>query len=437
MITLYNTLSRELEPFTPLDVNDVRFFVCGPTVYGPMHLGHAKTYSQFDLISRVLKHAYPTTRYAMNITDIDDKIINKAVSEDRDPIAVAREWETKFWGNMATLGNNQVTEVHRAHDHIEEVIDQVARLLALGKAYSVDGEGVYFDLSTFTTHGRLAQRLPSGEELSRVDDTFKRNPGDFVLWKFPKTDHEPRWDAPFGVGRPGWHIEDTAITEKHLGSSYDIHGGATDLIFPHHEAEIAQMEAITGEPLVGYWLHTGLLSVDGKKMGKSLNNFVTVDELLNDWDAKTLRYAFVSTHYRSTMEVSERVLFQAENSRTRVENFYRLSPENYTRGVVSERFVEALYDDFNTPQAFADLFVAIRTAPETVTRGDLDFINELLGGVFEFAVTVPVEIVEIAESRLVARQNKDWNLSDSLRDAAAAKGWSIRDYPGGYEIAPL
>jgi cysteinyl-tRNA synthetase len=431
---LFNTLTRSVDPFVAIDADDVRMFVCGPTVYGPMHVGHAKTYTQFDLIAAVLRTRYPSLRYVQNITDIDDKIIAKAAADGIAPEQVAARFEDAYRTMMGRLGNTQVDAFIRAHDHVDAVIDQVRRLIETGHAYVIDGDGVYFDLSTFPRHGQMARRSVEPDETRTrlVSADAKRNPGDFVVWKFHKPG-DPSWEAPFGAGRPGWHIEDTAITEQVFGPSYDLHGGATDLIFPHHEAEIAQMESLTGAPLVNYWMHTGLLQVDGKKMGKSLANFVTVEDLLARWDARTVRYAFVVSHYRSTMELDDEVLTAAEEARRRVENFYRHTAQP-TGGAadVWEGFWSALLDDINTPRAFAHLFAAIRSRPSSVDRATLDRINALVGDIFDFSVEVaPEEVWELVRERETARATKDWAAADRAREAIAAQGWLVRDTPDG------
>lgn len=436
---LFNTLTRTTERFIPIEAGDVRMFVCGPTVYGPMHVGHAKTYTQFDLVASVLRTVHPSLRYVQNITDIDDKIISTAAAQGVSPDEVAATFEAHYRQMMLRLGNTQVDAFVRAHDHVDAVIDQVRRLIETDHAYAIDGDGVYFDLSTFPAHGAMARRHASDDEsqtrLSGIDR--KRTPGDFVVWKFYKPG-EPSWEAPFGAGRPGWHIEDTAITEQVFGPSYDLHGGATDLIFPHHEAEIAQMESLTGEPLVNYWMHTGLLQVGGKKMGKSLLNFVTVENLLARWDVRTVRFAFVASHYRSTMELDDQVLAAVEEARRRVENFYHhTAPTTGGNPDVWGEFWSALLDDINTPRALASLFSAIRSAPSSVDRAALERINDLLGGVFDFAEqSAPEHVLALVRARTVAREAKDWAAADRARGTIAGHGWDVRDTPQGPVLSP-
>lgn len=294
-IALYNTLTRRVEPLEPMTPGVVRMFVCGPTVYDLAHVGHAKTYTQFDFLARYLRARGFEVTYAQNITDIDDKIIRRAAESGRDPRDLAAEFEDAYRQDMATLGNTSVDVYARALDHIDEIVAQVQALIERGHAYQLD-DGWYFDLSTFSGYGKLSGRTEVAEEdsVARIDENdAKRNRGDFALWKARKPG-EPFWDTPLGPGRPGWHIEDTAITEALFGPQYDLHGGAVDLIFPHHEAEIAQMEAASGkEPLVRHWVHTGLLRVDGAKMSKSSGNFLTIRDALAMGDYRTLRYAFL------------------------------------------------------------------------------------------------------------------------------------------------
>jgi cysteinyl-tRNA synthetase len=323
-LRVYNTLTREVEDFAPQDPALVRMFVCGPTVYDHSHAGHAKTFTQFDFIARYLRRRYQV-RYLQNITDIDDRIIARAAEAGVAPAELAATYEKSYADDMRWLGNTSVTDSARALDHIAEIVSQVRRLIEAGAAYELE-DGWYFDLSTFPEYGKLSGRMTVAPEdsVSRIDDnSAKRNPGDFALWKRPKPG-DPSWDTELGPGRPGWHIEDTAITEKFFGAQYDLHGGAVDLIFPHHEAEIAQMEKISGRaPLARYWLHSGLLRVDGAKMSKSLGNFLTIGEMRAQWDRRTLRYAFLSHHYRASMELDAELLRAAQASRKRIESLYR------------------------------------------------------------------------------------------------------------------
>src|SRR3989338_3896037 len=282
MLKIYNTLSGKKEAVTLKKGKAVQLFVCGPTVYDYSHLGHARTYIAFDVIVKYLKEKGYKVFYLQNITDIDDKIIQRAQKKGIAAEKLAQDFEKEYLKDMKTLKVDSVTKYARATDYIKEIISQTKRLLEKGYAYQIK-DGIYYDISKFKNYGKLSGRTVQQAEdaISRIDENInKKNKGDFILWKISKPG-EPKWTSPCGYGRPGWHIEDTAITEKIFGPQYDIHGGGEDLIIPHHEAEIAQMEAISGKkPLVKYWLHTSFLNVGGKKMSKSLGNFFTIRDIL-------------------------------------------------------------------------------------------------------------------------------------------------------------
>ncbi|MEK7151527.1 MAG: cysteine--tRNA ligase, partial [Patescibacteria group bacterium] len=305
MIKIFNTLTRQKEEFKPTDPKKVKMFVCGPTVYDYSHIGHARTYIIYDVIARYLRSCGYDVFYLQNITDIDDKIIERAKQKQQSPSDLAQEYKEKYYEDIKKLGITSVSEYAPATQYIPEIISQVQRLIEKGIAYLIEEEGYYFDLTQFTDYGRLSGRTTEAAEdaTSRIDESSKkRNKGDFVLWRLSKPE-EPGWDSPFGYGRPGWHIEDTAITEKNFGPQYDIHGGAHDLIFPHHEAEIAQMESISGQkPFVKYWAHSGFLTINGQKMSKSLGNFVTIRDVLEKYPPETLRLMFLMSHYRSPVD---------------------------------------------------------------------------------------------------------------------------------------
>ena len=288
VLKLYNTLTRKKEVFKPIKGKEVKIFVCGPTVYDFSHIGHAKTYTQFDLIVKYLRYLGYKVFYLQNLTDIDDKIIKRANEEKNDPLKLAKKFEEEYKKDMLSLGVDSVDKYARATDYIPEIISQVKRLINKGIAYKIS-DGYYFDLTKFSEYGKLAKRtaLEAEDSVSRIDENKeKKNKGDFCLWKFYKPG-EPFWESELGKGRPGWHIEDTAITEKEFGPQYDVHGGAVDLIFPHHEAEIAQMESISGKkPLVKYWLHTAFLNIDTKKMSKSKGNFITIRKALKKYSGE-------------------------------------------------------------------------------------------------------------------------------------------------------
>jgi cysteinyl-tRNA synthetase len=447
-IALYNTLTRRVEPLKPITPGVVRMFVCGPTVYDLAHVGHGKTYTQFDFLARYLRARGFEVTYAQNITDIDDKIIRRAAESGRDPRDLAAEFEDAYRQDMDALGNTSVDVYARALDHIDEIVAQIQALIERGHAYQLD-DGWYFDLSTFPGYGKLSGRTEVAEEdsVARIDENdAKRNRGDFALWKARKPG-EPFWDTPLGPGRPGWHIEDTAITEALFGPQYDLHGGAVDLIFPHHEAEIAQMEAASGkEPLARHWVHTGLLRVDGAKMSKSSGNFLTVRDALAMGDYRTLRYAFLSQHYRSSMELSATALEQARSARRRVENLARQidrSVEETTATVDAAEatwatIIERLDDDLDSPAALAALFEYVREQnrsdlpPGPSAERLLQRVNDVFDTFDLVTRTVDDSEIEAALARRAElREARDFAGADQIRDALTGKGIVIEDTANG------
>src|SRR3989344_5527522 len=328
MLKIYNTLSRKSETFKPNE--KVKAFVCGPTVYDYAHLGHAKTYIQFDFIIKYLRYKKFNVFYLQNITDIDDKIIKKANEEKIDWKELSRKFEKLYIEDMKSLDVVSVDKYARATDYIKEIVSQVKRLIEKGYAYRIS-DGYYFDTSKFKEYGKLAKRTfqEAEDSVSRIDENKeKKNKADFCLWKFSKQ-NEPYWENGLEMGRPGWHIEDTAITEKELGEQYDLHGGGIDLMTPHHEAEITQMESISGKkPFVKYWMHTGFLKINKEKMSKSLGNFKTIKDVLKNYNKNAIRFLFISSHYRKPLDFSEEALEQAKNSVEKLNEFI-LKLNNY------------------------------------------------------------------------------------------------------------
>lgn len=444
-VRVFNTLTKKIEEFTPIQGKKVNFFVCGPTVYDFSHLGHAKTYTQFDFIVKYLRWRGFDVFYLQNITDLDDKIIRRSQERGIPFQRLAREFEQAYIEDMAELHNTAVNQFARATDHIEEILAQVQTLLDKGYAYQV-GDGVYYEISRFNRYGKLSGRteIGEGDSVSRIDEsTEKRGWNDFALWKISKPG-EPVWESPFGPGRPGWHIEDTSITEKYFGPQYDVHGGAIDLIFPHHEAEIAQMEAASGKhPLVRYWLHTGFLNLNSQKMSKSLGNFKTIRDILKVYDYRTLRYFFISSHYRTTIEFNDTVLEQARNSIKRIDEFvFNIDPNYDDNGDESavedlrEKVIEALDEDFNTPRAVAALFDFIRNQNAKGKSGKrtLAFMRELnqFFDFLKFEEAKPEdEIQALIDQRQTYRAQKDFKKSDEIRDQLLAMGIQVYDTKDG------
>ncbi len=461
MLKVYNTLTRKKEIFKPIKDKEVKIFVCGPTVYDLAHIGNAKTFTQFDIIIKYLRAKTYKVFYLQNITDIDDKIINKANKEKVNWKEISSKYEKIFLENMKSLGNNAVNKYARATDYIPEIVSQVKRLVDKNIAYKIS-DGYYFDLNKFKDYGKLAKRtnLEEDDSVSRIDEnTEKRNKGDFCLWKFSKLG-EPSWETSIGKGRPGWHIEDTAITEKELGVQYDIHGGAIDLILPHHEAEIAQMESISGKkPLVKYWMHVGFLQVNKDKMSKSLGNFWTIKEVLNKYNKQIIRFLFLSTHYRKPLEFTEEALENAKNSLQKLNDLilnlenYKSKSKDYSKldSLIKKTKLElekVMDDDFETPKAITVLFNFIKIinkliSEEKISKKDVEsiisFIKEIdiIFGITEEKTNISEEVKKLVDQREKARKEKDYKLADKLRNKIKSLGYYIDDTKDGIIIKKL
>jgi cysteinyl-tRNA synthetase len=445
---LYSTLSRKTEEFIPFKDGQVHFFVCGPTVYDYAHLGHAKTYVQMDTLARILRDQGYEVTYIQNITDIDDKILARANEKHITWQALRDQFETAYHDDMLALHNESVSQYARATDYIDDIILQVQTLQEKGHAYTID-DGIYFEISTFADYGKLSGRreVKENDSLARIDQSDqKRGWNDFCLWKFEKPG-EPSWEAPFGKGRPGWHIEDTAISEHFFGPQYDIHGGAVDLIFPHHEAEITQMEAASGlVPFVRYWTHTGFLTIDNTKMSKSLGNFHTIRSVIEQGhDPMAIRLFMLQSHYRSAVnfnwEALEATANRLRNWRAFADLQFQL-PSNGTFSFDSHLtdVTQALADDLNTPLALSVLDTAIAAADKaheqdqlgaTELKAFLQLVDNLLGlGLAERDDLSDGQKSLLAE-RQIARQSKAWQKSDQLRDELLQQKIGVRDTADG------
>ena len=452
MLKVFNTLSRKKESVKAKKLN---LFVCGPTVYDFSHIGHARTYIAFDVIVKYLRKTGRDVFYLQNITDVDDKIIDRAREAKENPRDLAKRFEKEYMQDMKALGINSVTKYARATEYIKEIISQIERLLEKGYAYEIKGDGIYYDISKFKEYGKLSRRTKQGAEdaVSRIDDSVqKHNKGDFALWKFsPPAGGELKWKSPWGYGRPGWHIEDTAITEKVFGAQYDLHGGARDLIFPHHEDEISQMEAISGKkPLAKYWMHTGFLTVQGEKMSKSLGNFITIQDFLKKHSPRLLRLLVIKAHYRSPIDYSEKILEQTKSELERIDEFVDKLQNSKSKKELKIKNLKlkihkAMEDDFNTPAAIASLFEFIReaNAKKAYTKEALDFLKEIdtyFGFIFwgkQKKEKVPLEIRKLVNQRENYREQKEWEKADNIRKVSADKGWIIGDTESGPEVKPL
>jgi cysteinyl-tRNA synthetase len=474
---VYNTMTGRKEAFQPLVPGRVGMYACGVTVYDNCHIGHARSAIVFDAIRQYLRYRGLNVRFVKNFTDIDDKIIGRAKERGIAWDALAEQFTEKYYEDMRRLGVEDADVEPKATEHIPEIIAIVQGLVDKGNAYVVDGD-VYFEVGTFAEYGKLSGRLLEDMQAgARVAvDERKRNPMDFALWKSSKPG-EPAWESPWGPGRPGWHIECSAMSLKHLGETFDIHGGGADLTFPHHENELTQSEAYTGKPFVKYWVHNGFITVDKEKMSKSLGNFFTIEDILAKFDPEVIRLFLLGTHYRSPIEFSDEQLREAETSLDRIyltvgragiflalpEAKKDKAPGAEEFGATVEnfraRFEEAMDDDFNTAQAIAHMYELVRelnrfldgkpvgaTARTLVERA----LKELhaAGGVLRlltrstpewYRAIMPFHVTDLTpelidariEDRKAARAAKSWAEADAIRDELAAKGVLIEDQPDG------
>ncbi len=470
MLSIYNSLARKKQPFTPLEPGKVRMYVCGMTVYDYCHIGHARVMVVFDTVVRWLRASGYQVNYVRNITDIDDKIIARANEKGKTIEQLTGHFIRAMHKDLAKLGVLPPDAEPRATLHMREIIDMIAQLIAKGYAYQAKNNDVYYRVRRFAGYGRLSGR--SLDELlvgARVEaDEAKDDPLDFVLWKAAKLG-EPSWDSPWGLGRPGWHIECSAMSTHCLGNHFDIHGGGMDLQFPHHENEIAQSEAASGEPFVNVWMHNGFVRVDDEKMSKSLGNFFTIREVLNQYKPEDVRYFILQSHYRSPLDYTDHNLRAAKNT---LNGFYLalrgLVPDMSTAGGEHEtRFHAAMDDDFNTPKAMAELSSLATAINLAGQKGDKAQANRLAGvlirlggilGLFQtdpkrhlqgeivatvdlaapmpelnaqgFSSPLDAEIDRLIWLRTEARRAKNWAESDRIRDELKAKGVILEDTAG-------
>jgi cysteinyl-tRNA synthetase len=473
-LTLYNTLTRSKEPFVPREEGRVGIYVCGPTVYSDSHLGHAKSYISFDVIVRYLRFLGYRVLYVQNITDVghlsddadegDDKIEKISQTRRVHPMQIAEQYARSYFDDMDALNVLRPDISPRATGHIIEQIAMIQELVERGYAYEMNCS-VYFDVGKFPAYGRLSGRRPDDLEAgARVEvNAEKRNPADFALWKKAKKGHIMRWPSPWGEGFPGWHIECSAMAMKYLGESIDIHGGGLENQFPHHECEIAQSEACTGKPFVRYWVHNNMVTVDGRKMGKSLGNFLTLKDAFKRWAPQVVRFFILQSHYRSTLDFSEAALEGAAKGLERLNAARRLvrerlrAPEGALSGsstidTAKHRmaFLAAMDDDFNTPQAVAALFELIREINAALGAGtplpapalsEIDTLfEELAGSVLGLTLEGTPERQLDGEQPLEAalmdllitlrgklRAEKLWPLADLIRDGLSGAGVALED----------
>ncbi len=472
-LKIYNSLTRQKETFVPLHEGRVQMYVCGPTVYNDAHLGHGKTYANFDTMVRYLRYLGYRVLYVQNITDVghlldsgEDRMLKGAAREHMQPMELAEIYTRRYFRDMDRLNVTRPDISPRASGHIPEMIELIQTLMEKGIAYEVNGS-VYFDVSKFADYGKLSGRrveeLQAGSRVEVLQE--KRNPADFALWKRAEPEHIMRWNSPWGQGFPGWHIECSVMSTKYLGQPFDIHGGGVENKFPHHECEVAQSEAATGESFARYWIHNGMLMIRGEEMHKSLGNFVTLEQACNRWDPMAIRFFILLSHYRGPLDVTDEALDAAEKGLNRLLGAIRSIRQRSStapKGVVGasvqsllertrQQFEESMDDDFNTPGAIAALFDMTRevngllAGAEPPNAAELDaidaFYKRLVGDVLgvlpetldaEMATGLATGLIDLlVETRTKLRQVKQWALSDEIRDQLVALGVQLRDGPDG------
>ncbi len=462
---IYNTLTRKKEDFVPIDKNEIKIYVCGPTVYNYFHIGNARPFVVFDTLRKYLIYRGSHVKFVQNFTDVDDKIINKAREEGIKAGEVSEKYIEEYYKDAKSLNVDKASVHPKVTDNMDEIISFVKGLVEKGYAYEVDGD-VYYSTRKFDEYGKLSkQNIEDLESGARIEiGEKKHDPLDFALWKAQKTDDELAWQSPWGLGRPGWHIECSVMSTKYLGETIDIHAGGQDLTFPHHENEIAQTEAQTGKPFANYWMHNGYITIDNEKMSKSKGNFFTVRDILDDYDGEVIRYFLLSGHYRSPINFSRDLMEQAKNSLARMQNAknnlkHLIDNGNGTitdeerKSVDSlaeyrQKFIDAMDDDLNTADAISAIFELIRDM-NTATKGGaskefakeclslLDELTGVLGLLRENAdedIALDGEIQRLVEERQAARKTKNFARADEIRDLLKARGITLEDTPQGIRV---
>lgn len=461
---IYNSQTRKKEPFIPLHEGKVGIYVCGPTVYNYFHIGNARPFITFDVLRRYLEHKGYQVTFVQNFTDIDDKMITRANQEGITVKELADRFIDAYFEDAKALGIRPATVHPKATEHIPQIIALIEKLIENGMAYAVNGD-VYYRVHAFERYGCLCgqnlEDLETGASERLNVETDKEDPMDFALWKAQKPG-EPAWESPWGMGRPGWHIECSAMSMTYLGNTFDIHCGGKDLLFPHHENEIAQSEGATGQPYVRYWMHNGFLNIDNEKMSKSLGNFFTVRDIAKEYDLEAVRMFMLSAQYRSPVNFSREMIAQAHASLTRLytarDQFAFLLQSAPDRplndeeaafvervGKVQERFDLAMDDDLNTADALGALFELVRDANVSL-NGDsakeavqaakkmLLELTDVLGLLQKGEDGLPSEVQALVEARAAARAAKNWKQSDTLRDEIKALGYILEDTPQGQKV---
>jgi len=462
---IYNSMTRKKEDFKPIHEGKVGIYACGPTVYNYFHIGNARPFITFDVLRRYFEHRGYEVTFVQNFTDIDDKMIRRANEEGITVKELADRFIAEYYVDAKALGIRPATVHPKATEHIGEIISLISRLIENGHAYAVPSGDVYYRVSAFPGYGKLSGQRTEDREMGASErlnvETDKESPEDFALWKAKKPG-EPFWDSPWGEGRPGWHIECSAMSMKYLGETFDIHCGGKDLLFPHHENEIAQSEGATGKPYVHYWMHNGFINVDNQKMSKSLNNFFTVRDIAKEYDLEAVRLFMLSAHYRSPINFSRdqieaanaslnrlytarnNLKFQTENGEDRPLNETEKAFTERLKGY-EKRFDDAMDDDMNTADALGAIFELVKDANVSVGQGSsreaakvalasLEAICDVLGILSKKEEELPAEIAAMVAERAEARKNKDWAKSDELRDKITKAGYILEDTKQGQKV---
>lgn len=470
-LRIYNTLTKQKDEFIPQEPGKVRMYVCGPTVYDSCHIGHARSVVVFDVIARYLRMKGYDVTYVRNFTDVDDKIINRANELGVDCQTISEKYIREFYQDMDALNVERATIEPRATEHIGTMIRFIEKLIEKGKAYTVNGD-VYYAVETFKDYGKLSGRkLDEMEAGARVEvDERKRNPFDFALWKSAKPG-EPFWDSPWGKGRPGWHIECSAMSHAFFGESFDIHGGGKDLIFPHHENEIAQSEGLFEKPFVSYWIHNGFININQEKMSKSLGNFLMIKDVLQSYHPEAIRLFLLSSHYRSPLDFSDQAMAESATALDKIYTFLARAESLFPSGLsvtdragdVMNAFIEAMDDDFNTARSIGIIFEAVRNSnrllddhssnlsPDIKDQvklcvSDILKIGKVLGvfiqspqAYFETCKSLGIKkssvdiskIEQMIRDRNDARKARDWAKADAIRKALSDMNIILEDRPDG------
>ena len=462
---IYNSMTRKKEQFQPLHEGKVGIYACGPTVYNYFHIGNARPFITFDVLRRQLEREGYEVTFVQNFTDIDDKMIKRANEEGITVKELGEKFIAEYYKDAKALGIRPATVHPKATEHIPEIIALVQKLIDGGHAYATPAGDVYYRVESFPGYGKLSGQSVEDREMGaseRLDvETDKENPADFVLWKAQKPG-EPAWESPWGMGRPGWHIECSAMSMKYLGETFDIHCGGKDLLFPHHENEIAQSEGATGKPFARYWMHNGFINVDNQKMSKSLGNFFTVRDIAKEYDLEAVRLFMLSAHYRSPINFSRDQIAAAYASLTRLytarDNMKHLLASAKDQPLTQEetdflgrvkadekRFDDAMDDDLNTADALGAIFEMVKDANVSLNAGSskaavesalgsLKALCDVLGILQKEEDALPEDIQRMVDERAQARKNKDWKRSDELRDAIKAAGYILEDSREGQKV---